>query len=160
MGHLLPRVAPFVLFLLLTGGESLVPQATHWIYPAKVCLVGGLLIAYRKHYTEIQRRFTYLSLLLGLFVFVVWILPEGRYPTIGQAEAWNPYQLGSSQAIIWIAFRLLGTAVVVPIMEELFWRSFLLRYLVEPDFRRIPIGHFTWLSFFTWPVMVTGLSFL
>jgi CAAX prenyl protease-like protein len=32
-------------------------------------------------------------------------------------------------------------------MEELFWRSFLLRYLIQPDFRRVPLGTFTWSSF-------------
>jgi hypothetical protein len=32
-------------------------------------------------------------------------------------------------------------------MEELFWRSFLIRYIISPDFMKMPIGHFTWLSF-------------
>jgi hypothetical protein len=32
-------------------------------------------------------------------------------------------------------------------MEELFWRSFLMRYLIDPDFRSVPMGAFTWLSF-------------
>ena len=38
-------------------------------------------------------------------------------------------------------------ALVVPVMEELFWRSFLLRYLVHPDFASVPLGSFTWGSF-------------
>jgi len=46
-----------------------------------------------------------------------------------------------------IAVRLFGAAIVVPIMEELFWRSFLMRYLVEVDFRSVAMGTFTWLSF-------------
>ncbi len=55
----------------------------------------------------------------------------------------NPYELAGSLALPWIAIRLLGSSIIVPVMEELFWRSFLLRYLVNPDFRRIPIGTFT-----------------
>jgi hypothetical protein len=43
--------------------------------------------------------------------------------------------------------RLLGSSLVVPVMEELFWRSFLRRYLINPDFRSIPMGAFTWFSF-------------
>jgi CAAX prenyl protease-like protein len=46
-----------------------------------------------------------------------------------------------------IAVRLIGAAVVVPVMEELFWRSFLMRYLINPDFRSVPMGAFSWLSF-------------
>ena len=43
--------------------------------------------------------------------------------------------------------RLMGAAVVVPVMEELFWRSFLMRYLINPDFRAVPMGSFAWFSF-------------
>ena len=32
-------------------------------------------------------------------------------------------------------------------MEELFWRSSLVRYIISPDFSKIPIGRFTWPSF-------------
>ena len=42
--------------------------------------------------------------------------------------------------------RLIGAALVVPIMEELFWRSFLLRYLITPKFTTIPVGTFTPMS--------------
>lgn len=45
------------------------------------------------------------------------------------------------------AVRLAGAALVVPLMEELFWRSFLLRWLVRPDFRRVSLGTFTVQSF-------------
>jgi CAAX prenyl protease-like protein len=33
-----------------------------------------------------------------------------------------------------VQFRLLGLAIVVPVMEELFWRSFLMRWIDNPDF--------------------------
>jgi CAAX prenyl protease-like protein len=55
----------------------------------------------------------------------------------------NPYELAGSLVLPWIAIRLLGSSIVVPVMEELFWRSFLLRYLVNPDFRQVPLGTFT-----------------
>jgi len=43
--------------------------------------------------------------------------------------------------------RLLGAAVVAPVMEELFWRSFLMRYLTNRDFRSVPMGSLTRYSF-------------
>jgi len=46
-----------------------------------------------------------------------------------------------------IGVRLLGSSLVVPVMKEMFWRSFLMRYLINPDFRSEPIGAFTRFSF-------------
>lgn len=45
------------------------------------------------------------------------------------------------------AFRLFGAVLVVPVMEELFWRSFLIRYIITPDFTSVPVGCFSWPSF-------------
>jgi CAAX prenyl protease-like protein len=38
---------------------------------------------------------------------------------------------------------MLGLAALVPLIEELFWRSFLIRWLIDQDFRRVPIGRVT-----------------
>ena len=43
--------------------------------------------------------------------------------------------------------------LVVPLMEELFWRGFLIRWLINEDFKRVPIGAFTWSSFFITTVL-------
>ena len=37
--------------------------------------------------------------------------------------------------------------IVVPLLEEIFWRGFLLRYLIHQDFMRVPFGTFRWGSF-------------
>ncbi len=37
--------------------------------------------------------------------------------------------------------------IVVPLTEELFWRAFLIRWLIKEDFKSVPVGAFTWLSF-------------
>jgi CAAX prenyl protease-like protein len=42
----------------------------------------------------------------------------------------------------------------VPVMEELFWRSFLIRYVIASDFEKVPIGKFTWSSF-----LITSILF-
>ena len=49
----------------------------------------------------------------------------------------------SGGAWAFISVRLLGLALVVPVVEELFWRSFLLRWLIDNDFTRVPIGKVT-----------------
>ena len=47
----------------------------------------------------------------------------------------------------WIGFRILGAGVVVAVMEELFWRGWILRWIVHPDWQEVPMGTFTWTSF-------------
>ena len=32
-------------------------------------------------------------------------------------------------------------------MEEIFWRAFLLRFLIDEEFERVPFGKFSWPSF-------------
>ena len=42
---------------------------------------------------------------------------------------------------------LAGTAVVVPIAEELAFRGYLARRLIHASFQRVPVGSFTMVSF-------------
>jgi CAAX prenyl protease-like protein len=43
--------------------------------------------------------------------------------------------------------------MVVPLMEELFWRAFLLRWLIDDDFKRVPAGTFAWAPFATTTIL-------
>jgi CAAX prenyl protease-like protein len=52
-----------------------------------------------------------------------------------------------------VAVRMLGLVVVVPLIEELFWRSFLMRWVIDPNFARVPIGRVTPLA----AVVTSGL---
>lgn len=145
---IVPYVTPFGVFLLLTGLASYTPISILWLYPAKTILVGILLLVFRHSYTKIDPKVSPLPILMGLLVFILWVLPEGHYPLLSQPKGMNPYQLASQNwSIVWIGFRLMGAVIVVPIMEELFWRSFLMRYLIDPDFKHVSLGTFGWLSF-------------
>jgi hypothetical protein len=46
-----------------------------------------------------------------------------------------------------VLFRMAGAVLIVPLMEELFWRSFLIRYIIDKNFENVPPGTFTWVSF-------------
>jgi CAAX prenyl protease-like protein len=144
-----PYVIPFGTFLLLTGLASWIPVSIVWLYPIKTILVGALLFMFRRIYTEVKPKISLLAIVIGILVFVLWVLPEGYYPPLGQSKEFNPLEQFSSWswAFVWISFRMIGAVVIVPIMEELFWRSFLLRYLINPNFKQVPLGAFSWLSF-------------
>ncbi len=111
-------------------------------------LVAFSLYCFRKAYQE-EVRFSldWLSILAGFLVFAIWILPEGLYPKVGHSE-FNPYAHATGYGVyVLIGFRLIGAVLVVPLMEELFWRSFALRFLINSDFKCVPLGQFTWFSF-------------
>ncbi len=150
----IPYVAPFVLFMVLTEPARFFPALIPLLYITKTVLVGSLLWFWRHKYTadfsfDLSAREMVTAVSCGLLVLVIWIAPEKYLFQVGQSGGFDPYALGGSPAAAagLIAARLLGSSVVVPIMEELFWRSFLMRYLVNPDFRSVPMGAFSWLSF-------------
>jgi len=90
-----------------------------------------------------------LSVGVGIVGVILWIgldpiLVHYDRPLIGR----NPFQLYPAVYAWWLfGIRLMGIAVVVPIMEELFWRGFLMRWLIKEDFTSVPLGAYQPLSF-------------
>ena len=150
----LPYVLPFTLFLLLTGPVQYFPALSPFLYIFKTIIVGALLWLWRHEYAKdispgLSLNEWVAAVFCGLLALVIWIAAEGYLFQSGQSSGFDPHALGGSKAaaIGLIAVRLMGASVVVPVMEELFWRSFLMRYLINPDFRSVPMGAFTWFSF-------------
>ena len=140
----LARIAPFAVYLIVLALEG---QAHHlfndfdarWLYPLKILLVLGVLATFRLMYTEL-RGFTFsladaaLSVAAGMVVFVVWIGLDIPWAVLGEPGAgFDPRDDGQINWLL-VSFRLAGAALVVPLMEELFWRSFLMRWIVQSDF--------------------------
>lgn len=145
---------PFFLYLIFLGieqGLGSLQSAGHawiagwdlrWVYPIKVALIGALLWRFRRSYLELQsfgavagQHWLY-ALLAGVAVFVLWInLDFGWAMLSSNSNGFNPTMVDG--AIDWrLALpRLLGAALVVPLMEELFWRSFFMRWLDHQDFQ-------------------------
>lgn len=159
------RVLPFALFMACIGAEEalrffsrqgfiqLRPETFLYTYPIRVILAGSALFIARSKYREIHFRDlasplkSAASIVVGVVVFVLWINMDWTLPSQATQE-FNPAIIPDPAARnLMIAFRLTGAAVVVPVMEELFWRSFLIRYIIDKEFESVPIGFFTWVSF-------------
>lgn len=172
---MLARILPFALFMTFIGLEEfarylhskeilqLGERALYWIYPIKACTVGIALLYLRKHYQEIRLGdlakplFTTASLLAGLGVFWLWINMDWSIGTQGAPAGFDPNVFDGGTRVAMTAVRLAGAVLIVPIMEELFWRSFLLRYIIGNDFTKIPIGTFSWAAFLL-TVVLFGLE--
>lgn len=146
-----PYVAPMALFLLLTMAEGHSPPAWYpLLYTAKAAVVTiALFVCARAWRQELrfEARVLPIAILVGLLVLGEWIaLDKLAYPRFGTRTAYNPFTAIADPGLRYgfLAVRFLGLAVLVPLMEEVFWRSFVLRYATDPDkWQDIPVGTFS-----------------
>jgi CAAX prenyl protease-like protein len=143
-----PYTLPFLLIALCIYLGSWLNIRKDLLYPFQTLLTAGCLLYFRKDYrNEIRFLMDWLAVAAGVAVFFVWILLEDLYPQNGSASL-SPYgALGMSGNSWPLVPRLIGAVLIVPLAEELFWRSFGLRFLVKSDFKSVPLGYFTWFSF-------------
>lgn len=145
----LPYVLPFFAFAGFTYLVPVFKMSPAWVYPAKTLTVLILLAVFWPRVRD-QIRFSLdlNAVMAGIVVFIFWIGLENHYPKLGPATVFNPHDLAQGQGVyLLMACRLLGATLVVPVMEELFWRSFALRFLIDTRFTRVAPGTFTWFSF-------------
>ena len=147
-------VIPMILFMAITWLEGRFPSAYTWIYFTKVAIVAASLLYFSREWKQeihFDARVLPIAILVGLAVFAEWILVDKwlPYPHLGSRTALNPFAAIPQPTLrfTFIAVRLIGLAILVPIMEEVFWRSFLLRYLTDPNFWKVSIGTFSWSAF-------------
>ena len=142
------RAFPFVLFMALLALRGYWPDSaafdTRWIYGASVLGVGALLYHYWRDYGELARqnwpsaREIALSIAVGAVVFALWIRLDAPWMQLTEPTAgFLPVDLQGQ--LIWplIALRFIGAALIVPVMEELFWRSFLMRWIEQSSFAQV-----------------------
>ena len=146
----LPYVAPIVAYVTLTSLEALVPAAAYPLaYAAKAVLVTIVALLFRGAWRDIRPdwRPVPLAVLVGIAAWVLWVgldLWPG-YPHLGGRQSFNPFAAIADPAerALFLLVRLYGLVILVPLIEELFWRGFLLRYASRPEnFLSQPIGTF------------------
>src|SRR5205085_4161127 len=115
----------------------------YWIYPIQTVVCAALLVAYWRYYPARRPRRVWLALLVGVVVFVLWISPQSVFGFAARTEGFNPGVVPPYLYWPTVLFRFARLAVVVPLVEEVFWRGFLLRYLVRNDFEDVPFGAFS-----------------
>lgn len=154
-----PYWAPFLSFMLMIEIGNRAPETAAPYFLVLKALVPGALVAWyfaRGLYPELRQLRANGTLLLdvgvGLLGAVLWVAPfvffEGLRP---EAEGFDRFLLGEAGVPIVLGLRAFGYSVVTPFLEELFVRSWLMRFIdvfeQRRDFRKVPIARFTWRSF-------------
>ena len=112
-----------------------------WFYAAGALLTAALLAWWWREYGELSWqlaptwREAALAVAVGLAVFVLWINLDAPWMRIGEpSAAFVPLRSDGTRDWPLIAVRAAGAALLVPVMEELFWRSFLMRWIEAAPF--------------------------
>ncbi len=154
-------MAPFMTYLLLLGVTQAVPVDWQWI-AIGARGVGSLAVVwvFRRHLPPWGKPYWWVAIIGGALVAWGWAagqvwfdqigVPE-RLPLFpGEKEVVDPrLALGSKDLFraTWL-LRMLVAITAVPVVEEIFWRAFMLRVLIDwENFEKVPLGKFTWLSF-------------
>lgn len=160
------RYIPFAVFMAFIGldevirflaghGLIILEETTlYYLYPVKILVVAYLLYRYRSEYRELSFKdlstipTTLVVSCVGVLVFLLWIRMDWTLGAAATPSGFNPTLLSDRTVqIVMTLFRVGGAVLVVPLMEELFWRSFLIRYIIDSNFEQVRIGTFTWGSF-------------
>jgi exosortase E/protease (VPEID-CTERM system) len=114
-----------------------------FLYPLRV-IAGLLMLArYRRELAAIDWRCSWRAPAVGAGIFLVWmaaahfLLPPGAMPE----------RLAAAPAAVragWIASRIFGSVLIVPIAEELAYRGYLMRRLIQADFESLPFHAVRW----------------
>jgi len=109
-------------------------------YAARIIAGGGTLLAVRRALPRASFSWSWASVAIGLAVGAVWVAFGGA--ELAPADA--PLAARSHPGWPWIAARLVFSCALVPVLEELAFRGFLLRWLVSPDFEHAQPQAWTW----------------
>ena len=146
----LARTLPFAAFMVLLALRgSLPPEGLfgldpRWVYGLTVLIVGALLTWFWREYGELVAQTlpslaeAALAVLVGVLVFGLWIKLDAPWMRLGEASA-GFVPTDAQGQLMWplIAVRWVGASLLVPVMEELFWRSFLMRWVQSPQFESV-----------------------
>jgi exosortase E/protease (VPEID-CTERM system) len=134
-------LVPFIVLMLSSTLVAAAAPNDVALYPVKVACVGFALWLYRDAYRDLDWRSPGgLPLLAGLVVGAAWIATDPDPDKGAKLETWLGQQ-SVGWLIAWLGLRVIGSAVVVPIVEELAFRGFLYRWLVSRNFTTVPFCH-------------------
>jgi CAAX prenyl protease-like protein len=179
---------PLVVFMLIAAVLPLVKVENamlpwwrsapeHWLYPLQTLVAGGLLIWLWPRFEFKSLRGWWLATVLGVVGIGIWLLPALAYQKLLQigveVPEWASWfglaarEKGFTPEVFegqpcaqahTLAWRFLRMVLVVPLVEEIFWRGFLMRYVQADggDFCKVPFGQHSWPAY----LVVTGCFML
>jgi hypothetical protein len=144
--------------------KAVLHPPAHWYYPAQFLAVLLTIGLVSRPVLSFRAAFPLASTGIGIAVFLIWIGPDVLW---GYRHHWlfdnsitgtpaSTIAAGLRQNVIFVVLRVAGSVALVPVLEELFWRGWLMRWLIDRDFRKVPLGTYARAAF--WIVAVLFAS--
>jgi CAAX prenyl protease-like protein len=152
----LQYVAPFAVVILFIAITPYVPLAAFWLWPLQVLAGGVVCFLCWPDELSLRPGFPFASIAIGLAVFAIWIAPDLLLPGYRKGILFSNSILGqphsslplAAQRSSWVlAWRMARATVVVPVAEELFWRGWMMRWLIHSNFQSVRLGTYAPLAF-------------
>jgi CAAX prenyl protease-like protein len=154
-------LGPFVVFMGLMVLGQLVhgifegqpfwafAHPEYWVQPAQTLICGAMVARYWRRYDLQAPAGVVFAIFVGILSLVLWISPQAFFGAAPRLKGFDPAFFGSEgwPYALNVTFRFLRLVVAVPLVEEIFWRGFLLRWFVRDEFTSVPFGTFQWKSF-------------
>ena len=150
-------VAPFIVYVALLS-LPLPPILAHAI---RFAITAAVIVFLSRPFLNLRPSYPLASVGIGIAVFLIWIGPDVLF---GYRHHWlfENRLLGKAatsvtpsleHSALFLTLRMLTSAALVPILEELFWRGWLMRWLIDSrDSRKVPLGAYQPFAF--WMVAV------
>lgn len=152
----LPWVLPFVVFMLLLAASPHLGLSPKAELALRLIVPAAAVAAFSRKVLDFGCAAPWTSVLVGAGVFAVWIAPDLLFPGYRESILFqNPITgtLESSLApgartdAVALMLRIARAVLLVPVVEELFWRGWLMRWIERNDFEQVPLGHYEMRSF-------------
>jgi exosortase E/protease (VPEID-CTERM system) len=139
-------LAPWLTILAVTLFLAAFTAGFDWLYPARVLAAAVVLCLCRSAYGRWDGSVSWQAVALGAVVFGVWLLlaPRDLLAGSGPPPEWTA--ASPAWVMLWLVFRVAGSVLTVPLVEELAFRGYLTRRLVQHDFQALPLGRMTVVS--------------
>jgi len=165
-------VVPFAVYMLVGSlepspdkpfsqlGFTIDYSAYPLVYTAKIVATLVAIAAVFPGYRQFPFRLSPLAFIVGVVGVVLWIglcklelearllgpLGYDQIADLGRRPGFNPLaEMADRPALAYafLAVRLFGLALVVPLIEEYFIRGFVMRFVIDADWPKVPFGTLT-----------------
>jgi CAAX prenyl protease-like protein len=154
-------VAPFAAFVGVMAIEKSLGLPPVYLYPLRFAAALAAILIFSRPYLSFRPAKPLASIAVGIAVFLIWIAPDQLFhyrhfwlfenSITGAASTSLPDDLRGNT--LFLVLRCISSFALVPVLEELFWRGWLMRWLINQEFRKVPLGQYSVSAFWIVAVM-------